>query len=84
MRITEYDYIRKIYVIKPDAPQGIHIQKLGELEDRDEKKDVVFKRTDGGGGHVLACPKCENVLPSEIIESNFCPFCGQKLSWGWV
>ena len=37
MRLTRYDYGRDIYVIPPEAPEGVSaIQALGRLEDRDE------------------------------------------------
>ena len=43
-RLTMWDNIRQVYVIKPDAPQGKVIQRLGELEtmfERSEKDDTV-------------------------------------------
>ena len=82
-RLTTFDAVRNVYVIDPDA-SGNHIQKLGELEDRDEKKEVIVRRTDGGGGHLIACPSCNGKLPSEVLESSFCPYCGQRLTWGWI
>lgn len=32
-RLTKYDEVRQVYVIKPDAPQGQIIQRLGRFED---------------------------------------------------
>ena len=40
MRLTTYDIGRDIYVIKPDAPQGQIIQRLGRFEDMCESHEA--------------------------------------------
>ena len=71
-RLTEYDPMRKIYLMKPDVAQGQHIQRLGYYEDRD---DATISRTHYTEG-TLRCIKCH----SEVNDSyTFCPGCGQRL-----
>lgn len=31
-RLTQYDSVRSCYVMRPEARQGLHIQKLGQYE----------------------------------------------------
>ncbi len=40
-RITKFDEFRGCYVIRPDGPQGQHIQKLGKYEDLEERIDDI-------------------------------------------
>ena len=72
MRLTRYDIGRDIYVLPPDAPEGVSaIQTLGRFEDRDQPKrsKVPFK-------DLLICGACER----EVAEDyTFCPDCGQRL-----
>ena len=85
-RITTYDKLRGCYVIEPDNNQN-HIQRLGELEDRDEAKELVRD------GDLCRCPCCgyekNGILYSKadcndvgIYWFNFCQNCGQRLKWG--
>lgn len=74
-RITEYDEVRGCYVIKPEAPQGQHIQRLGMYEDRDEAKRCITDLQ----GFGVSCPNCDRVMESQF---EFCPDCGQRLKWG--
>ena len=40
MRLTQYDKVRQVYVIRPDAPQGQIIQRLGHFEDMCESHET--------------------------------------------
>ena len=74
-RLTKWDEVRQCYVIDPDSTQN-HIQRLGELEDRDEAKEIVLD----GGYH---CPSCnKDLLLTYMCEVGFCENCGQRLKWG--
>ena len=80
-RLTKWDAVRGCYVIVPDSTQN-HIQRLGELEDRDEAKEP--KKVDG---HTF-CPNCktEEITGWDFYDEapilfNFCPYCGQSLDW---
>lgn len=87
-RITKWDSVRGCYVIVPDSTQN-HIQRLGELEDRDEAKNVVYKPIDVG--YTIKEPRCAgcdkplddvfNIVDAEL-DITFCPYCGQRLKWG--
>ena len=82
-RITEYDEVRHCYVIKPEAPQGQHIQRLGMYEDRDEAKKWI-QWTDDRMDYVK-CPVCGYGDEGEILMKEtlgFCPSCGQRLKAG--
>ena len=71
-RLTKYDIGRDIYVIKPDAPEGVSaIQKLGVYEDRDEARRSKLPFSD-----MLVCDKCGRAVD---IDFCFCPDCGQRL-----
>ena len=72
-RITKWDEVRECYVIDPDSTQN-HIQRLGELEDRDEAKRVEIERNDE------VCPTCGHIFKDDYCE--FCDECGQRLKWG--
>lgn len=72
-RLTKWDSVRGCYVIEPDSTTN-HIQKLGELEDRDEAKKVVC----GEELFIMACPICKRTLRG---SDNFCSECGQRLKW---
>lgn len=83
-RLTRYDDVRGCYVIVSDTDQN-HIQRLGELEDRDEAKKPVLDVD------VWKCPTCgREVEYQKLINENawlggqfdFCPDCGQRLKWG--
>lgn len=71
VRITEFDTVRKRYVVKPDAPQGENIQRLGLYEDRDEVKAPVYTPQ-----QVPQCAICGYIIPGDYY---FCPWCGQRL-----
>ena len=73
-RITTYDNLRGCYVIEPDNDQN-HIQRLGELEDRDEAKEPIRDER----GHTR-CPICKGY--NIQIRNAFCQDCGQHLKWG--
>ena len=49
MRLTTYDEVRQVYVIKPDAPQGQIIQRLGKFEDMCDSHEADDDRV---------CPYC--------------------------
>lgn len=70
-RITVYDIMRKRYVVRPDAPQGENIQRLGLYEDRDEVKAPVYTPQ-----QVPQCVVCGYIIPGDYY---FCPWCGQRL-----
>ena len=71
-RLTRYDIGRDIYVIKPDAPEGVSaIQKLGRFEDRDEPRRSKLPFSDD-----LVCDKCGRKVAEDYV---FCPDCGQRL-----
>ena len=86
-RLTKYDAVRGCYVIVPDTDQN-HIQKLGQLEDRDEAKDVIYNNNYDADGDIVyksaICPICQAEINDEelIWRSAFCPSCGQRLKWG--
>ena len=75
-RLTKWDAVRGCYVIVPDTDQN-HIQRLGELEDRDEYKAVYADQFDD-----WHCPGCHEELDLVDYENPFCPHCGQRLKWG--
>ena len=78
-RLTKWDDVRECYVIDPDSTQN-HIQRLGELEDRDEEKTWVHW-TDDRKDYVK-CPVCDYGEEGEILlkeAPGFCPSCGQRL-----
>ena len=86
-RITTFDEMRKRYVVKPDAPQGENIQRLGMDEDRDEAKkpvldvDVLKCRTRGGA------VSFRRLLGDNVLyegKFDFCPDCGQRLEWEYI
>lgn len=74
-RLTRYDAVRGCYVIMPDNDQN-HIQKLGQLEDRDDVRRVEYKTVDGE--YEYECGKCGAVARR---GDNFCSECGQRLKW---
>ena len=87
-RITKYDSVRGCYVIEPDNNQN-HIQRLGELEDRDEAKEVIYEPFDAEFSEDIMCYRCS--VCKERVEGDdgfpersfaFCPFCGHRLKWG--
>ena len=81
-RITTYDKLRGCYVIEPDNDQN-HIQRLGELEDRDEAKEWIHWTDDRKD--YAKCPTCDYGEEGEVYAKNatpFCPACGQRLTWG--
>lgn len=86
-RITTYDKLRGCYVIEPDNNQN-HIQRLGELEDRDEAKEVTYQYDGYADGNpvcdVAACPNCDGEFDAGDLTwgADFCPTCGQHLKWG--
>ena len=73
MRLTRWDEVRQCYVINPDNNQN-HIQKLGQLEDRDEVRRIGYKTVDGE--YEYGCGKCGAFVRN---EDNFCSECGQRL-----
>lgn len=71
-RLTRYDYGRGIYIIPPNAPEGVsHIQRLGMYEDRDTVKVSILPFADE-----IVCGVCDRVVAEDY---NFCPDCGQRL-----
>lgn len=77
-RLTKWDEVRQCYVIDPDSTQN-HIQRLGELEDRDEAKAWIMW-TDDRMDYVR-CPVCDYGSEGEILMKEapgFCPSCGQR------
>ena len=68
-RLTKYDKVRRVYVIRPDAKQGEHIQRLGFFEDKWEEKPADD----------YECPECESYVSE---GDNFCRNCGQRITWG--
>ena len=76
-RLTKWDPVRECYVIEPDSTQN-HIQRLGELEDKAEPKNVYAK----DDGERWFCPGCDEELELEDYENPYCKFCGQRLKWG--
>lgn len=70
-RITTFDRMRGVYVIKPDAT-GNHIQRLGMLEDRDEARACVYTSL-----HEPQCCNCGYLIADN--NYTFCPWCGQRL-----
>lgn len=72
-RLTKWDTMRGCYVIEPDSTTN-HIQKLGELEDRDEERALNMDTEFGA-----ECPVCGY---TEEDKFEFCPHCGQRLKWG--
>ena len=74
-RITKWDEVRECYVIDPDSTQN-HIQRLGELEDKDEVKEI--EAADNGQ---YICPTCRVVKDGGWWHT-FCPICGQRLREG--
>lgn len=80
MRLTRWDEVRQCYVINPDNNQN-HIQKLGQLEDRDEVKVMVQVFGE------WRCPSCDapRTIPETMVDDpqfRFCPGCGQRLREG--
>lgn len=74
-RLTRYDYGRDIYIIPPNAPEGIsHIQRLGYYEDRDTPKRYKQPFTDD-----YICDCCRREVSEDYV---FCPECGQRLMEG--
>ena len=73
-RITTYDKLRGCYVIEPDNNQN-HIQRLGELEDRDDANCGGTEYDYEAGENV--CAKCKSDI--DIGYDIFCPICGQRL-----
>ena len=74
-RLTKWDAVRECYVIVPDSTTN-HIQKLGELEDRDEYKAVYADQF--GNWH---CPGCHEEFGLVDYDNPFCQHCGQRLKW---
>lgn len=72
-RLTMFDAVRGCYVIDPDAT-GNHIQKLGQLEDRDEEAQALYD-----ADKIPSCAICKATLEE---GANFCKICGQRLKWG--
>lgn len=73
-RLTRFDKTRGCYVINPDGTN--HIQRLGELEDRDEAKSVYVNND------IYYCPKCNAEFDYIQYRNSFCVWCGQRLKWG--
>ena len=77
-RLTKYDPVRECYVIVPDSTTN-HIQRLGELEDRDEAKDIIAK---GNDFKRYYCPICDIEIHAKyLMQVGFCENCGQRLKW---
>lgn len=79
-RLTKWDEVRQCYVIDPDSTQN-HIQRLGELEDRDEVKVMIQVYGE------WKCPSCDvsRTIPETMVDDpqfRFCPACGQRLREG--
>ena len=85
-RLTRYDDVRGCYVIVPDSTTN-HIQKLGQLEDRDEAKEVIYQYDGYADGcpvcDVANCPNCNEEFEDGALtwDAEFCPSCGQRLKW---
>lgn len=77
MRLTQWDRVRSCYTIRQDAPQGMNIQKLGRLEDRDEVLCDEY-RVDINELE-YECGKCHGAVGHSY---NFCPWCGQRVKEG--
>lgn len=77
-RLTKYDTVRNCYVIRPDAKQGEHIQRLGMYEDRDEVKEPYVCGKMFSDYPVYRCPTCKKLV-DEDLKFTFCPSCGQRL-----
>lgn len=75
MRLTEYDRVRKCYVIKPDAKMGQNIQKLGMYEDRDEPRRIKYAESKSPDAE-FECGACGADVGCCYV---FCPWCGQRL-----
>lgn len=60
MRLTYYDHMVECYKIKPDAPQGQIIQRLGAYEDDMEKLKEVL--ADINITPTEACNKIKDIL----------------------
>lgn len=73
-RITTFDRVRGVYVIKPDAT-GNHIQRLGMLEDRDEPRRNKYADSKSPDAD-FECGACGADVGSSY---NFCPWCGQRV-----
>lgn len=81
-RLTKYDSVRNCYVMRPDAKQGEHIQRLGKYEDMEEGKELVEMGTHGygdGTDPIMCCGWC--MKPIEEPSFKFCPYCGWKIRW---
>lgn len=72
MRLTKYDDLRGVYVMRPDVELGEHIQRLGKYEDRDEAMEIIVE------DKTMRCRSCGSIL---IDVLNFCEYCGQRLKW---
>ena len=72
VRLTVWDKIHECYTIKPEVRQGLNIQKLGTLEDRDEARACVYTSL-----HEPQCCNCGYLISDD--NYTFCPWCGQRL-----
>lgn len=80
VRLTRWDNLYKCYTIKPEVRQGLNIQKLGELEDRDEPNRLEFRiKDETQDRYEYECGKCGCVV---ACMDNFCAACGQRLREG--
>ena len=73
-RLTQYDKLRNCYVMKPDAEQGKHIQRLGAYEDRDTAERLEYPTDDLE--MIFECGHCGGEVGHQY---RFCPHCGGRL-----
>lgn len=90
--IKDIEY--KYYDFGVDVPKNRldEIELLQELVDKEEPKNIVNRKTvtvfidgdtswdEGWEGY---CPRCKSIIEQSFYEEevNYCPHCGQRLSW---
>jgi len=85
--LTKFDKVNKCYVVKPNAPQGELIQKLGKLEHEISTERVGRWEgiSDGDYDGVPVydewiCSECGYMISDDIPpQFNYCPKCGAEM-----
>lgn len=87
-RLTTFDNVNKCYVMKPDVQQGLHIQKLGRLEDLEERgaeigpEPAEWEESEDGFPKCGACGHEIHVFGcNKAVVTPYCPWCGRKMKY---
>lgn len=79
-RLTTFDNVNKCFVMKPDVQQGLHIQKLGRLEDLEERGAEIGLEPAEWEETADGYPKC-GACGRKGVPTPYCPWCGRRMKY---